>query len=704
MIKYKKGIDNIVELTLDMKGQNRNVINHNIAQILIPILDQLDKELKSGQLKGVVITSDKKNFVEGGHLDYLYNATKDDAELIYQYAENLKVIFRRLETIGVPVVAAINGKAASTGFELALACHHRIALNASHALIGFPEVHLGFIPGGGGIGRLIWMIGMKKAFPLFSEGKLLQAKEAFRLGLVDDLVDNADELMLKAKKWILANQGIKQAWDKKKGGYSAYNVRTPATAAWIAKTSAETVKRYKRNFPAVTAILDIMVNGIAFDFDTVSKMESRHFAELVLSNTAKNMMRTFWYDLNAIKAGKSRPKGFGRFRPRQIGVIGAGEMGSAITAISAAAGIEVILKDVSKTIAERGKTRATRILNTKVAQHEITKAEAEKATQLIKATNSVEDFEECDLVIEAVFENVAIKSKVIREADNYMDEFSMMASNTSSLSISRLAKETSRPQNFIGLKFFHPAENEKLVEIICGVKTSDESIARAIDFVRRLRKIPIVIQDRRGFFTTRVMETYAIEGIALLKDGCLPAVIEQTAINHGMRQGPLAMMDEMSIANTLKFEELKLKYIGDAYWYNDELKIMRQMVNEHDRLGKKSQKGFYDYNGTDKRLWSELTTNFHTEIKPIPRQEIIERLLFVQALEAMRCLDVGVIDNVEEVNIGSVHGWGFAAHKGGVLQYVNDYGVKKFLERTKELCAKYGKRFEPPQILIEKAK
>ena len=250
----------------------------------------------------------------------------------------------------------------------------------------------------------------------------------------------------------------------------------------------------------------------------------------------------------------------------------------------------------------------------------------------------------------------------------------------------------------------NPAEKEKLVEVICGVKTSDETIARSIDFVRSLRKIPIVIQDRRGFFTTRVMEAYAIEGIALLKDGYLPAVIEQMAINHGMKQGPLAMMDDMSIANTLKFEELKLKYIGDSYWYNDELKIMRQMVNDHDRFGKKSQKGFYDYNGHEKQLWTELTTHFHTEIKPTPKGEIIERLMFVQALEAMRCLDVGVINNVEEVNIGSIHGWGFPAHKGGVLQYVNDYGIKKFLARTKELCAKFGKRFQPPQILIEKAK
>jgi 3-hydroxyacyl-CoA dehydrogenase / enoyl-CoA hydratase / 3-hydroxybutyryl-CoA epimerase len=703
MIKYKKSIDNIVELTFDMKGQTRNIINHSLVNILTPILNQLDRELKSSQLKGIILTSAKKNFIEGGYIDYLYHATKEDAPNIYRQAEELKQIFRRLESLEVPVVAAINGKTTSTGFELALACHYRVALNASHTLIGFPEVHLGIIPGGGGTGRLIWMIGMKKAFPIIAEGQLFQANEALKMGLVDELVDDADSLIARAKKWILSNQDAQQPWDKKKGSYSAYNVKKPATAEWIAKTSATTITRYKRNFPAITAILDIMVNGIAFDFDTVSKIESRYFTELTLSNTAKNMMQTFWYDLNAVKGGKARPKGYGRFRPRKIGVIGAGEMGSAIAATAAATGLEVVLKDVSKTVAERGKAKACRILEGKALHNEITKAEAERATALIKPTNSVKDFEDCDLVIEAVFENIDIKSKVIRESDNFMDEYAMFASNTSSLSISKLAKETTRPENFIGLKFFNPVETEQLVEVICGTKTSEETIARGIDFVRKLRKIPIVIQDKRGFFTTRVMEAYALEGIALLKDGCLPAVIEQMAVNHGMKKGPLAMMDDMSIANTLKFEELKLKYIEEDYTYHEELKIMREMVNVHQRPGRKSQKGFYDYTEQKTELWSELTTHFHAaQDNQISKKEIIERLMFIQVLEAMRCLDTKVINSVEEVNIGSVYGWGFAAQKGGVLQYVNDYGVEKFLERTKEFCAKYGDRFAPPQNLIDR--
>lgn len=702
MIKYKKNIDNIVILTFDKAGQNTNIINHEISKVLLPVLKKLEEELQKGQLKGVIITSAKKHFLEGGDLDYLYTAKPADAEMIYQKAQDLKSLYRRLERLGVPIVAAINGKASSTGFELTLACHHRIALNRPYTLIGFPETQLGFIPGGGGIGRLIWMIGMKKAFPLVAKGQLLNAMEAFKEGLVDELVENRGDLITQAVKWIETHQNIKQPWDKKKGAYSAYNVKTHATAEWIAQTSAEMVKRYKRNYPAVTAILDIMVSGISFDFDTVSKVESRHFTQLVLSPTAKNMTRTFWYDINAIKKGKTRPKGFGRFRPRQIGVIGSGAMGSAIAAVSAMVGIEVVLKDVSTAIADRGKLKAQRIIAAEVEKNKLTKAEGDKILNLITTTNSVKAFENCDLVIEAVFENVGIKSKVIKDAVNYMDEYAMFATNTSSLSISRLAKESTLPENFIGLKFFHPAEKTKLVEVIKGVNTSDETVAKAIDFVRKLRKTPIVISDRRGFFTTRIMETYAIEGIALLKDGCFPAIIEQTAIKAGMQQGPLAMMDEISIANTLKFEELKRKYIGKEYWHNDELALLDKMVNEHKRPGKKSKKGFYEYINGEKELWEELPQHFQPNPQTFSEAEITERLMFVQALEAMRCLESGVIDSVEEVNIGSVYGWGFAAHKGGVLQYVNDYGLPQFLERTNELCKKYGKRFKPPQILIDK--
>jgi 3-hydroxyacyl-CoA dehydrogenase/enoyl-CoA hydratase/3-hydroxybutyryl-CoA epimerase len=702
MIKYQKNIDKIVILTLDMEGQSRNIINHKISPIFVPVLKQLKSEIEKGQLKGVIITSGKKEFLQGGDLSYLHEAKREDADFIYKKTEELKSIFRQLEKLGVPVVAAINGTATGIGYELTLACHHRIAIDKTDTLLGLPEVKLGLIQGGGGISRLTWLMGVEHALSILIEGQLVRPKEALELGLVDELVKTESELIEAARQWIKAHPFAKQPWDAAEGRLSN-RINNETTPQWIMETTANMMKRFKRNLPAVTAILDVMVNSLSLDFDTTNRLESRYFTKMVVHPSAKNMTKAFWFDTNAIKKGIARPRGFGRFRPRHIGIIGSGQMGSAIAAMTALAGMDVILKDVSLPIADRGKLRAKQVLEKRFKDKKVTKEEIKNALSKITTTTKVDKFEECDLVIEAVFENVSVKTKVIKEAANYMDEYAMFASNTSSLSISRLAKASSQPENFIGLKFFHPVEETRIVEVICGVQTSDETKAKAIDFVRKIKKLPIVIQDRRGFFSTRVMEAYGLEGIALLKDGCPPVVIEQTSINAGMKQGPLAMMDEISIANTLMFEERKMK-IFQPYWYPKELEVMRQMVQDFNRPGKMSRAGFYDYdeNG-QKHLWSGLEEHFRSDVITLTQAGILERLMFAQVLEALRCLDSGVVDSVEEVNIASIHGWGFSAHKGGALQFINDYGVEKFLNRTKELCDEYGHRFAPPAMLIEKA-
>ncbi|MGB0985056.1 MAG: 3-hydroxyacyl-CoA dehydrogenase NAD-binding domain-containing protein, partial [Saprospiraceae bacterium] len=702
MIKYQKGIDKIVILTLDMEGQNRNIINHKITPIFIPVLKQLQSEIEKKQLKGVIITSGKKEFLQGGDLSYLHEARREDADFILKKTEELKSIFRQIECLGVPVVAAINGTATGIGYELTLACHHRVALNKTGVLLGLPEVKLGLIQGGGGISRLTWLMGVERALSILIEGQLVRPKEALELGLIDKLVDSESELIETARRWIKTNPFAKQPWDAAEERLSN-RINNDATPQWIMETTAQMMKRFKRNLPAVTAILDIMVNSLSLNFDTTNRLESRYFTKMVMHPSAKNMTKAFWFDINAIKKGIARPKGFGRFRPRQIGVIGSGQMGSAIAAMAALEGMDVVLKDVSQPIADRGKIRAKRVLEKRFENKKIAKEEIIEALSKIATTTKVSDFEACDLVIEAVFENVSVKTKVIKEAANYMDEYAMFASNTSSLSISRLAKASSQPENFIGLKFFRPVEETRIVEVICGIQTSDETKAKAIDFVRKIKKLPIVIQDRRGFFTTRVMEAYGLEGIALLKDGCPPVVIEQTAINAGMKLGPLAMMDEISIANTLMFEERKMK-IFQPYWYPKELEVMRQMVQDFGRAGKMSRAGFYDYDENGKKqLWGDLEAHFKNDVITLTQAGILERLMFAQVLEALRCLDSGVVDNVEEVNIASIHGWGFSVHKGGALQFINDYGVKKFLARTKELSDEYGHRFSPPSMLIEKA-
>lgn len=707
MIKYQKNIDKIVTLTLDMKGQAHNIINHQISQVFLPILEKLEHEVQQEQVKGIIITSAKKTFLQGGNLDYLFHAQKSEADIIYQKIELLKSVYRRLEQLRVPVVAAINGTATGTGYELTLACHYRIALKSPKLLLGMPEVKLGFIPGGGGISRLSWLLGIEKAMPLLIDGRLVSENEALELGMIDEIVEDQQALMDRARAWIIANPNAQQPWDQQKHKKGDLQIHHPRNAQWIADTNAQLLKRFKGNIPAITVIFDIIVNSVSLDFDTATTIESRYFTQLITSPEAKNMTKTFWYDLNTIKKGVARPRGFGRFRPRRIGVIGAGQMGCGITAMATLAGMEVVLKDVSKPIADRGKMKVERILSEQLQQKHITQPELTAALNCVHTTNLVSDFEECDLVLEAVFENIGIKSKVIREASVHIDEYAMFASNTSSLSISRLARESSEPANFIGIKFFRPVQQTRLVEIIRGVKTSDETVAKAIDFVRKIRKVPIVIQDRRGFFTTRVMEAYGLEGIALLKDGCLPNVIEQTAINAGMQQPPLMMMDAMSISNTLMFEERKMK-IFSPYWYTDEVEVMRKMVHELNRPGVMSQRGFYDYDGDAPRLWSGLVESFHVQQGKVitcvfSNQDIMERLLFVQSLEALRCLESRVLDTVEEINLASVYAWGFARHKGGVLQYINDYGVQAFADRAKVLAASYGQRFAPTQILLDKA-
>lgn len=703
MIKYQKSLDKTVILTLDMGDSATNIFNHTISNVLRPVIDQLEADVRLGQLKGVIITSAKKRFLEGGKLEYLYQALPAQSQDLYNKIEQLKQLYRRLELLGVPVVAAINGLATGAGYELTLACHHRIALDLPTTLIGLPEVKIGLIPGGGAISRMTWMLGVERALPLITEGRLLRPAQALSAGLVDAIAPDESALIEQARQWIDAHPHAQQPWDARNGQYTLANVKDSQTAQWIAHTTAQMMKRYRKNQPAITAILDIMVNGISLDFDTANKIESRYFTQMVVSPAAKNMMKALWYDTQAIKSGIARPKGFGRFRPRRIGVIGAGQMGSAIAAISALAGMEVVLKDVSKPIAERGKLRAQKVLDKRMDQERISQQEATAAMGRIFPTNAVEEFEQCDLVIEAVFENVAVKTKVIKEAAHYMDEYATFASNTSSLSITRLSKASTQPDNFIGIKFFNPVEDTKIVEIISGKQTSAETVARAIDFARKIKMLPIVIQDRRGFFTTRVMEAYGLEGMMLLQEGCLPSVIEQTALNAGMQLGPLAMMDSISIANTLRFEERKCQ-IFQPYWYDTGLAVMRQMVNDHNRPGKLSKAGFYDYTGDRPQLWGALTDHFPPSTDAcLSANAIWERLLFAQVLEALRCLESKVVGSVPEVNVASIHGWGFAAHKGGALQFINHYGVSAFLERTRELCDRYGRRFAPPQLLIDKA-
>lgn len=697
MIRYRKDTDNIVTLIFDMKDRRDNVINHKIVEALIPIVQHLQQEKMRRSLRGVIITSAKRTFLEGGDLEYLYKA--EDAAEIFSFSQSIQRVFRSLEEPGVPVVAAINGQALGAGFELALACHHRIVLDKPKIKVGLREIKLGLIPAGGGIVRLMWLLGIEKAYKILSEGHRHSPQEALEVGLIDDIATTEKEMMDKAKEWLLEHREGRRPWDIA-GEKIPYGTASDWEMAHIIRQkTAELSRETHNNYPAYQAILNVLAEGSKVDFDTAMRIERRYYTELVRGKVAKNMIKTFWFDYNAIKQGESRPKGFGKFRPKKVGIIGAGMMGSGIAMSCLDNGMEVILKDVSKLIAERGKGFVERKLQEQVDRHEISLIEKQQTLKRIQTTELATDFETCDLVIEAVFENRMVKQKVTREAEEFMDEYSFIASNTVSIPITRLAEAHLRPENYIGLHFFHPAETVPLVEIIRGKKTTDETVARAFDFVRAIRKTPILAKDTWGFYAARVQNTYVLEGITMLQEGYAPALIENLGCHAGMPKGALHLADDLNLTLILEYENQAAEHYGKQYLQHPAVKVLQLMLNELGRTGRVKDGGFYERIEEDRLIWSELTEYFPTTQTTYDTENIKERLLFAQVIEAGWCLQEKIIKTNAEANLGSVFGWGFPAFHGGVIQFVHSYGKDAFLEKCKVLEAAHGPRFQAPKYL-----
>ncbi len=685
-----------------MEGRDVNIINHEVGKAFIPVLIHLKKEKEAGELSGVIITSAKKSFLAGGDLDYLYET--QDAAGIFKFIEKQKEIFRALETLAVPVVAGMNGSALGSGFELALACNHRILLKGSKTVVGLPEVNMGLLPGVGGVIRLMWLLGIEKALKILTKGERYKPEDALAVGLVDELANDYNSMIDKAHAWIKANPNPVRPWDHKGYKIPGGTPHDSKVAQMVAAATAMMTRKTRNLYPAPHAILNTLVEGSTLDFDTALRVESRYFTQLLLGREARNMTKAFWYDLNSIRAGKSRPKGIGKFRPRKIGVIGAGMMGSGIAYVASMSGLEVVLKDVSKSVAERGKSYSKQQMNKQVGRGRMSEENKKMVLDRIKPTETAADFEGCDLVIEAVFESRSLKAAVTKEAEQYIDEYSIFASNTSTLPITGLAKASVRPENFVGLHFFSPVDKMKLVEIIIGEQTSDETLARAFDFVKMIRKFPIVVNDGRGFYTSRVFGTYILEGAALLEEGHLPIMIENAGLNAGMPVGPLAVSDEVSMSLSLDIETQAEQDLGAAYVARPGLSVFEKMVKELKRPGKAKGVGYYEYPANAKKhLWSGLTEHFPPSDNQLSMEEMMERLMFVQALETVRCMEEKVITSVADANIGSIFGWGFAPFKGGTLQYINDYGLAEFVAKAKEMAARFGTRFEPPKLLMDMA-
>ncbi|MVW77161.1 3-hydroxyacyl-CoA dehydrogenase NAD-binding domain-containing protein [Pseudomonas xionganensis] len=704
-IRYEKGQDNIVVLTMDMPGQSANTMNAVYREAMGQIVERLEAEKDS--IAGVILTSAKKTFFAGGDLNELIQVTKADAPAFYQMILNIKGQLRRLETLGKPVVAAINGAALGGGWEIALACHHRIALNNSSIQLGLPEVTLGLLPGGGGVVRMVRLLGLEKALPYLAEGKKVRPDAALKAGLIHELASDQDDLLAKARVWIAANPGAAQPWDVKGYKIPGGTPSSPNVAQMLAIAPSVLRDKTKGCFPAPEKIMCAAVEGAQVDFDTAQIIEARYFTELTCGQVAKNMIGTFWFQLNEINAGGSRPQGFEPYVTKKVGVLGAGMMGAGIAYVSAAAGIEVVLKDISLEAAEKGKAYSAKLLEKKVARGQMTPEKRDAFLARIQPSAREADFDGCDLIIEAVFEDRELKAKVTAAAEAAALPGAVIASNTSTLPITGLATAVQNQDRFIGLHFFSPVDKMPLVEIIKGEHTSDETLARGFDYVMQIKKTPIVVNDSRGFFTSRVFGTFTNEGIAMLGEGVSAALIENEARKAGMPVGPLAISDEvsMSLMNHIRQQTLKdLAAEGKSIPEHPAFAVIDLMLNEYKRPGKAAGAGFYDYPaGGKKHLWPELKARFEKSDAQISQIDVRDRILFIQAIETVRCVEEGVLKSVADANIGSIFGIGFAAWTGGALQFINQYGVQDFVARAQYLAEQYGERFLPPALLLEKA-
>ncbi|HUQ26501.1 MAG TPA: 3-hydroxyacyl-CoA dehydrogenase NAD-binding domain-containing protein [Burkholderiales bacterium] len=696
--------DGIVTLTLDLPGRSMNVLNQHLMK---PFADEVQKFIADPAAKGLVITSGKEAFIAGADLEMIHAIT--DPQAVVDMTSQMHLLTRAMEKCGKPVVCALNGTALGGGFEIALSCHYRVAINSPKIKFGQPEVKLGLLPGGGGTQRIPRLIGMQASMPVLLEGKELRPDAAKAMGLVHELVSTKEELLARAKAWCLANPKPVQPWDDPKFKFPGGDGKHPAVVQMLAIAPSMASAKSWGNYPAVTDIMSCVFEGSLVDIDTALKIESRYFAHCVTSQVAKNMIGTLWFQLNAINKGKSRPEGVARSAVKKLGILGAGMMGAGIAYVSAKVGIEVVLLDTSQDNADKGKGYSSGLLDKEVKKGRMLPADRQAVLDRITATTKFEDLAGCDLVIEAVFEDRGIKAEVTKKAEAVLGKDAVFASNTSTLPITGLAEASSRPKNFVGLHFFSPVDKMPLVEIIKGKKTSRETLARGFDFVQQIRKTPIVVNDSRGFYTSRCFATYPMEGLTLLAEGQHPRSIEVAGLQAGMPVGPLAVQDEVSLSLSMHIIEQTRKDFaaeGKTLPEHPGTKVIEKMVRELNRPGKKAGKGFYDYPsapGQQKSLWPELTRHFPLKDQ-LPQQELIDRLMFAQANEAAKCYAEGVVETVAGTNIGSIFGWGFAPFQGGALQFINAYGLDNFVRRAKELSKKYGERFKPAPILVKMAK
>ncbi len=702
-IRYSVDGDGIALLQIDVAGRPMNVLTPEFSQDLVTCIERFAAD---PAVKGAVIASAKSAFVAGADIKDMVGAydrgiaPAEAAE--FSYAINK--VFRRLETCGKPVAAAINGIALGGGFELALACHYRVIEDGPKAGVGLPEVKIGLLPGGGGTQRMPRLIGVTEALKLITEGRQLGAADALKKGLVHEVAP-VEQIVERARQWILKGGEGVQPWDKK--GYrvpGGAGQATPAAFQTFMAGTALTAKSTQRNYPAPLAILSCVYEGCQVPIDKGLRIESSYFGQLLAGPVARNLMRTMFVNKGLADKLARRPAGPPKSQVRRLGMLGAGMMGAGIAYVSALAGIEVVLLDSTLEAAEKGKGYSKALLARDVEKGRRSQADADAILARIKTTTSYDDLAGCDLVVEAVFENREIKADVTAKTEAVISKASVFASNTSTLPITGLAQASKRPSQFIGIHFFSPVDKMPLVEIIVGKKTSEETIARALDYVGQLRKTPIVVNDSRGFYTSRCFGTFVYEGIAMLQEGVSPALIENGAKMAGMPVGPLAVADEVTIDLQWKVIKQTEADLGRRFDKPVAYDTVQKFVEVLKRPGKRFGAGFYEYPADGRKfLWPGLAEHFPLAHEQPDVEEVKKRVLYRQALEAARCMEEGVVTTASEADLGSILGWGYPAWTGGTLSFIDTVGIRNFVAECDRLAKKYGKRFKPSKWLRERA-
>jgi 3-hydroxyacyl-CoA dehydrogenase/enoyl-CoA hydratase/3-hydroxybutyryl-CoA epimerase len=694
--------DGIALITLNDPAKPMNVVSPEFIADLISAIEQVAGD---PAIKGAVITSAKPAFMAGADLKYIASIAGGVISLkeAFEFSQKPSIpMHRRLETCGKPFAAAINGLALGGGYELALACHYRVIVDDPKAVVGLPEVNVGLLPGSGGTQRLPRMIGIEQSLPILLEGKNVTPAEALKLGMVDAVVPR-EKLIETARQWLLKSPDPVKPWDKK-GAAGSGGLLNNALANSMTARAALLGAQTSHNYPAPITILDCIFEGTMMPFDKALRLESKYFARLLCDPVARNIIRTTFVNKGEAAKLVRRPAGVPKSQVKKVGILGAGMMGSGIAYVSAVAGIDVVLLDSEVALAEKGKAYSVKLLDKDVQRGKRDKAQADAILARITATASYAALDGCDLIVEAVFEDKAIKADVTRKTEAVIPSGAIFASNTSTLPISELAQASKRPAQFIGLHFFSPVDRMPLVEVILGKPTSPETLARSLDYVAQLRMTPIVVNDSRGFYTSRVFQTFIHEGMRMLEEGIEPALIENAAKFAGMPVGPLAVTDEVTVELPMKIVKQAEEAIGSSYVRPCAYNVMKRMLDELKRPGKRYGRGFYEYpEGGKKFLWPGLKQAFPVAAEQPSLDEVKKRLLYIQSMETARCLEEGVLTHAADGDVGSILAWGVPTWTGGTLSLIDTVGIQNFVAECERMAKLYGPRFAPSAWLRARA-